>query len=182
MKEDTDTLESDDSNDQPTTEELRTSGHVERTILHHMAGDGTEGYAPTTVSGVLDDIARVIERGDYANVGPKGAAEGTVRKSTIRRTFKQLREKGLVQRVEELAEDELREPRFELGDLESDADPEDPTAYERVSDDARVTDWVLTDAGRREVERLDSRYAAELDDLAARYGRKKGETTARVDG
>ncbi|WP_135825803.1 hypothetical protein [Halorussus ruber] len=165
----------------PTDEELRTSGHIERTILHHMAGEG-DRYAPTTVSGVLDDIAAVIERGGYANVGPKGAASATVRKSTIRRTFTQLDEKGLVRRVEELSESQLGEPRFALGEREADGDPAGPTAYERVTDDARVTDWILTDEGRREVERLDARYAEELDELAARYGRKRGETTARVDG
>ncbi|WP_276301423.1 hypothetical protein [Halorussus lipolyticus] len=181
MSEDTQNLDADEqSEDPPEGAELRTSGHIERTILHHMAGDGSEGYAPTTVSGVLDDIAAVIERGDYANVGPKGSAGATVRKSTVRRTFTQLHEKGLVQRVEELSEDALGDPRFDLGACKG--DPDDPTAYERVSDDARVTDWILTDDGRREVERLDARYADELDELAARYGRKRGETTARVDG
>ncbi|UPW01931.1 hypothetical protein M0R88_07490 [Halorussus gelatinilyticus] len=39
----------------------------------------------------------------------------------------------------------------------------------------------LTDEGRHEVERLDARYAAEMDDLAARYGRPRGETTTRID-
>ena len=167
--------------EQPADEPLQTSGHVERTILHHMVGDDAERYAPTTVSAVLDDVAAVIERGEYANIGPSGAAGATVRKSTVRRTFKQLRKKGLVQRVAELDASELRAQRFDLGEPDSDVDPDDPTAYSRTSDDARVTDWVLTDAGRREVERLDARYAAELDELAARYGRPRGETTARVD-
>jgi hypothetical protein len=188
MAEETETREPDEQaqngrveESSPADEELRTSGHIERTILHHMTGED-DRYAPTTVSAVLDDIAAVIERGDYANVGPKGAAGATVRKSTIRRTFTQLHGKGLVQRVEELPESQLGDPRFALGERESDGDPADPTAYERVTDDARVTDWLLTDEGRREVARLDARYAEELDELAARYGRKKGETTARVDG
>jgi hypothetical protein len=162
-------------------EELRTSGHVERTILNHMVGEDYERYATTTVSAVLDDIAAVIERGDYANIGPKGATGATVRKSTVRRTFKQLHEKGLVQRVGELSPSELRDQRLELGELDGDGDPDDPTAYSRTSDDGRVTDWVITDAGQREVERLDARYAAALDELAARYGRPRGETNARVD-
>lgn len=162
-------------------EQLQTSGHVERTILHHAVSDDYERYAPTTVSAVLDDIASVIERGGYANIGPEGAAGATVRKSTIRRTFKQLHEKGLVRRVEELPESALRDQRFDLGTLDEEGDPDDPTDYARTSDDARVTDWILTDAGRREVERLDVRYAEELDELAARYGRPRGETTARID-
>jgi DNA-binding MarR family transcriptional regulator len=172
---------SSEAEEQPADEQLQTSGHVERTILHHMVGDDYDRYAPTTVSAVLDDVAAVIERGGYANIGPKNAAGATVRKSTVRRTFKQLHEKGLVQRIEELAESELRDQRCDLGTLDSDGDPDDPTAYSRTSDDARVTDWILTDAGRREVERLDARYAEELDELAARYGRPRGETTARVD-
>jgi hypothetical protein len=104
-----------------------------------------------------------------------------VRKSSIRRTFTQLAEKGLVRRVEELSESQLREPRFDLGTLDPGGDPGDPSAYSRTSDDARVTDWILTDAGRREVDRLDERYAQELDELAARYGRPRGETIARID-
>ncbi|MFC7081781.1 hypothetical protein [Halorussus caseinilyticus] len=162
-------------------DQLRTSGHIERTILHHMAGGDYDRYAPTTVSNVLDDITAVVERGDYANVGPEGAAGATVRKSAVRRTFTQLHEKGLVRRVEELAASDLRAERFDLGPLAADGDPDDPAAYARTSDDARVTDWILTDEGRREVERLDARYADELDELAARYGRPRGETTGRID-
>ncbi len=169
------------TDESPAAEELRTSGHVERTILHHMVGDDYESYAPTTVSAVLDDVAAVIERGGYANIGPEGAADVTVRKSTVRRTFTQLAEKGLVRRVSDLAASELRDSRFDLGALEDDEAADDPTAYARTTDDARVTDWVLTDEGRREVERLDARYEAALDDLAARYGRPRGETTARID-
>ncbi len=162
-----------------TEAEVLTSGHVERTILHHMVGDDSERSTPTTVGGVLDDIAAVIKRGGYANIGPKTAESGTVRQSTVRRTFMQLREKGLVRRVEELSESELRDDRFDLGT--SNGDPSDPTAYSKTSDDARVTDWILTDDGRREIERLDARYTAELDELAARYGRPRGETTDRID-
>jgi len=168
--------EPDADNDQ----EPRTRGHIERTILHHMAGeDGT--VKPTTVGQVLPDIAAVIKRGGYANVGPNGAEKGTVRKSTIRRTFTQLHEKGLVRRVGELAESELRSDEFDLGTLPADGDPTDPGAYSRTSDDARVTDWVLTGEGREEVGRLDARYAAEVDELAARYGRPRGETITRID-
>ncbi|NEU58459.1 hypothetical protein [Halorussus sp. MSC15.2] len=178
MENDTETT---DAAEPPGDEALLTSGHVERTILHHMTGEDADRSAPTTVSGVLDDVAGVIERGDYANIGPKGAAGATVRKSTIRRTFSQLAEKGLVRRVEDLAASELRDSRFDLGPLDADGVADDPAAYARTSDDARVTDWVLTDEGRREVQRLDARYAAELDELAARYGRPHGETTDRID-
>lgn len=163
----------------PTDEQLRTSGYVERTILHHMMGDEYDCYTPTTVSDVLDDVVSVIERGGYANIGPDAAAGATVRKSTIRRAFKQLHEKGLVQRVEELDEPDLRDRRFDLG-MPGD-DPGNPATYSGTSDDARVTDWILTDVGRREVERLDARYADRLDELAARYGRPAGETTVRVE-
>lgn len=159
--------------------EPKTNGYIERTILHHAAGESYEPYTPTTVGDVLDDIASVIERGDYANVGPETAADGTVRKSTIRRAFKQLHEKGLVQRVEELTEAERRGDEFDLGTPGD--DPDDLAGYSRLSDDARVTDWILTDGGRREVERLDERYTRELDELAARYGRPSGETTERID-
>jgi hypothetical protein len=165
----------------PSDEALKTSGHVERTILQCMTGDGGTGRAPTIVSDVLDDVAAVIERGGYANVGPSSAAAGTVRKSSVRRTFTQLADKGLVSRVSELDESTMRDSRYDLGTLDPDGSPDDPTAYARTSDDARVTDWVLTDEGRREVERLDARYAAELDELAARYGRPVGKTTARID-
>lgn len=179
MEEDTETPATED---RPTGEQLRTSGHVERTILHRMVGDGDDAHAPVTVSDVLDDITAVIERGDYGNHGPRGGGEtgALVQQSTVRRTFKQLREKGLVRRVGDLDESELRDSRVDLGEPDPDADPADPAAYPRTSDDARVTDWILTDEGRREVERLDARYAAELDDLAARYGRPSGETTTRV--
>jgi hypothetical protein len=174
--------DADETTDPPAGDRLRTSGHVERTVLHRMAGDD-DRYAPVTVGDVLDDVTAVIERGDYGNHGPRGGGEtgALVQRSTVRRTFKQLREKGLVRRVGDLDRSELRDPRFDLGEPDPDADPADPAAYPRTSDDARVTDWVLTDAGRREVERLDARYAAELDDLAARYGRPEGETTTRID-
>ncbi|KZN23868.1 hypothetical protein A4G99_13580 [Haladaptatus sp. R4] len=171
--------ESAEAEEQPMTEQPLTSGHVERTILNHMVGDDSERSTPTTVGGVLDDIAAVIRRGEYGNIGPRTAESGTVRQSTIRRTFTQLREKGLVRRVEELSESELREDRFDLGT--SNGDRADPNAYSETSDDSRVTDWILTDNGRQEVERLDARYAAELDELAARYGRPRGETTDRID-
>jgi hypothetical protein len=146
-----------------------------------MAGDDRRVYLPTTVSDVLEDVASVIERGGYENLGPRNTAGATVRKSSIRRTFTQLAEKGLVQRVEELSESQLPESRFDLGTPDPDGDPDDPTAYSRTTDDARVTDWILTDDGRREIERLDDRYSEELDELAARYGRPRGETIARID-
>lgn len=178
MSEDTELREIGEASDDG---QLQTSGHIERTILHQMVSDDYQRYTPTTVSDVLHDITSVIERGGYANVGPNGAAGATVRKSSIRRTFKQLHEKGLVQRVEELTDAEVREPQYDLGTLDSDGESDDPTAYSRTSDDARVTDWILTDDGRREVERLDAQYAEKLDELAARYGRPSGETTARID-
>jgi len=158
---------------------LLTNGHIERTILHCMVGTDPDRYEPTRVSAVLDPLAAVIERGGYGNVGMRNEAP-TVRKSSVRRTFTQLAEKGLIQRVDELAPAELRADRFDLGALTGD-DPDDPRAYAKVSDDARVTDWILTDEGRAEVGRLDARYAAELDKLAARYGRGRGETAARVE-
>lgn len=160
-------------------EQVRTSGHVERTILHSLVEDGR--YVPTTVSDVLDPIASVIDRGGYDNIGPNGAADVTVRKSTVRRAFARLRDKGLVRRVSDLDPSDIRDDRVDLGQLPDDGDPDDPTAYSRTSDDARVTDWILTDEGRRELQRLDAQYAEELDELAARYGRPAGETTARVD-
>lgn len=169
------------TDEQPPDAELRTSGYVERTVLHHMAGDGDGPSVPTTVGDVLDDVAAVVERGDYGNLGPRGADGALVQKSTIRRAFTQLHEKDLVQRVGDLVAPELRDGRFELGTLDPDGDPADPAAYSRTSDDARVTDWLLTTEGQREVRRLDARYADELDDLAARYGRPRGETTVRVD-
>lgn len=157
-----------------TESELQTSGHVERTILHALAGDG-ETVRPATVGSTLPAITAVIERGEYGNLGPR-AERGVAQKSTVRRAFGQLAEKGLVRRV--TAADDLPE-WVDLGERTGDAG--DVTDYEHVSDDGRVTDWVLTAAGRREVERLDARYAAELDELAARYGRPRGETTTRVD-
>lgn len=163
---------------QPADETLATSGHLERAVLHHMVSE-SGGARPTTVSAVLDDVAAVIERGDYGNIGPRNTAGAAVRKSSLRRTFTQLREKGLVRRVGDLEPTALQSDRYDLGPAAG--DPTDPAAYARTSDDARVTDWLLTETGRREVARLDARYAAELDALAARYGRPRGETTARVD-
>jgi|GEM_PF-6543200 len=158
-------------------DEPRTSGHVKRTVLHCLArGDG-----PLTVSQAMEPIAAVIERGGYGNAGPRGGnGAPLLQKSTVRRAFSQLREDGFVRRVEDLPEVVLREGGFDLGELDGD-DPADPTAYAKTSDDARVTDWVLTAAGRREVDRLDAAYERELDELAARYGRPRGETTERVD-
>ncbi|WP_162224376.1 hypothetical protein [Halorussus amylolyticus] len=185
MAEDTQIRDCDDIDERPADADPKTNGYIERTILHCMAdrsdvADGSdESYAPATVGDVLDAIASVIERGDYANVGPKTATTGTVRKSTIRRALTQLREKNLVQRVEDLTESERTSDRFDLGTLRG--DPDDVTNYARTSDDARVTDWILTDDGRHEIDRLDARYAAELDELAARYGRPRGETTDRID-
>jgi len=135
---------------------------------------------PTRVSDVLEPLAAVIERGDYGNLGMRNDAP-TVRQSTVRRTFTQLEAKGLVVRVEELDASALASDRYDLGALSEGGDPTDPVDYGGTSDDARVTDWVLTDEGRREVERLDERYQAELDALAARFGRPRGTTTDRVD-
>ena len=159
----------------------QTSGHVEWTVLHRMAGSGDARPEPTTVGTVSDAVGAIIERGGYANVGPNTAAAGTVRKSTIRRTLTGLHEKGFVRRVADLDLEELRDDRVDLGELPEGGDPADPAAYSGTSDDARVTDWLLTEAGEREVGRLDARYESELDDLAARYGRPRGETTDRVD-
>lgn len=160
--------------------ELATSGHVERTILHRLCGEETDRYRPSTVSDVLDDIAAVIERGDYGNVGMRNDAP-TVRKSSVRRTFTQLADKGLVARVADLDPERLRDDRYALGELAADGDPADHSAYANTSEDARVTDWILTPAGREEVRRLDAAYERELDAVAARYGRPRGETTDRVD-
>lgn len=170
----------DGGDDESATTDLETSGHVERTILHRLCGDGTDRFRPSTVSDVLDDVAAVIDRGDYGNVGMRNEAP-TVRKSSVRRTFTQLADKGLVTRVGELDAERLRDDRYDLGELDDDADPADPGAYARTSDDARVTDWVLTPEGREEVRRLDAAYERELDALAARYGRQRGETTDRIE-
>lgn len=156
----------------------RTSGYIQRTVLHHMAGSSYEPYTPSTVGGVAEAVADVIERGDYANAGPRADA-GIARRSTIRRALNQLEERGLIRRVEDLTADELAGDRIDLGAREGDAG--DVTDYERVTDDARVTDWILTDAGRDEVARLDAAYEAELDALAAKYGRRRGETTRRIE-
>jgi len=169
-----------DGGDPPADEALLTNGHIERTILHCIVGADPDRYEPTRVSAVLDPLAAVIERGGYGNVGMRNESP-TVRKSSVRRTFTQLAEKGLIQRVESLSATELRADRFDLGPLADGGDPDDRRAYAKVSDDARVTDWILTDEGRAEVDRLDARYAAELDELAARYGRGRGETTTRVE-
>lgn len=161
-----------------TTVDVQTSGHVERAVLGAML-DPDGRCRPTTVGEVLPAVRGVVERGDYGNVGPRSPAT-VVRRSSVRRTFGQLDQKGLVQRVEDVPVDELRADRNALGPLEGD-DPTDPRSYARVSDDGRVTDWLLTTEGLQEIERLDTRYAAELDELAARYGRPPGETTTRID-
>lgn len=160
-------------------ESLATNGYIERTILHHLAGSNPESRTPSTVGAVLPDIAEVIKRGEYANIGPNGAVEGTVRKSAIRRAFTQLDEKGLVQRVDDLDADTLQSDTFDFGTCTG--DPSDPASYSNTADDARVTNWVLTEEGLAELSRLDARYRSELDELAARYGRLRGETTTRID-
>lgn len=166
-----------DADEQP--DDPKTSGHVERTVLHHLAGAASE---PTTLGDVLDDVAAVIDRGGYGNAGPRGGGDQPlVQQSTVRRAFGQLADKGLVGRVEDLPETELRDGPVDLGVLVDGGDPADPADYAATADDARVTDWYLTREGQLEVDRLDARYAAALDDLAARYGRPRGETTERVD-
>lgn len=155
-----------------------TSGHVERTILNQMV-DEDGRYRPTAVSDVLEAVAAVIARGDYGNLGPRSPTS-VVQKSTVRRAFSQLGEKGLIQRVEDLSESDLTDQRYALGECTG-GDPSDPASYSNTADDARVTDWILTDEGTTELDRLDARYAAELDDLAARFGRPRGETTRRID-
>lgn len=163
----------------PDAADLETSGHVERTVLHCMR-DADGRYVPTRVSDVLEPLAAVIERGEYGNLGMRNEL-ATVRHSSVRRTFGQLAEKGLIVRVEDLDPALLEADRYAFGDLEPGGDPRDPGAYAATSDDGRVTDWVLTDDGAAEVGRLDAFYEAELDALAARFGRPRGETTARVD-
>lgn len=160
-------------------EPVETSGYIERTILHHLAGAEPEPRRPSTVGDVLPDIAAVIKRGNYANIAPNGATDGAVRKSAIRRSFTQLAEKGLVQRVTGLEESEIASANVDLGDCNDESG--DPAQYSRTSDDARVTDWILTADGIAEVERLDARYNVEIDELAGRYGRPSGETTTRID-
>jgi hypothetical protein len=162
--------------------EIVTSGHIERTILHRMAGSGTDGHQPTTVSDAIDSVAAVLERGDYRNLGPRNDTGGTVQKSSLRRSFNQLEEKGLIRRVTDLDEQALRSDRYDLGAVSEGGDPTNPADYAKTTDDARVTDWILTKAGSAEVQRLDEQYAAELDDLAARYGRPPGATLDRIDG
>lgn len=179
MTDETENSNSTESGTGPAARELATSGYIERTILHHLAGPDPEPRRPSTVGEVLPAIAAVIRRGDYANIAPNGATEGTVRKSAIRRSFTQLEEKGLVRRVTDLSEAERRSSDVDLGTC--DGDSGDLSGYSRLSDDARVTDWILTADGVREVERLDARYTAELDELAGRYGRPPGETTTRID-
>lgn len=174
-----------DNTETPTAEQRSepvTSGHIERTILHRMAGNDTGGYQPTTVSDVIESVAAVLDRGDYRNLGPRNDTGGTVQKSSLRRSFNQLEEKGLIQRVTELDGQTLQTDQYDLGELCEDGDPADPADYTKTADDARVTDWILTEAGSAEVQRLDQRYAAELDELAARYGRPAGATLDRIDG
>jgi hypothetical protein len=161
--------------------DLATSGHVERTILHVMVGEGMDRFTPTTVSGVLDAVASVVDRGNYGNPGMRTNDTTAVRKSTIRRAFAQLEDKGLVQRVDDLDADSLSADRYDLGSLAPDGDAADPDDYERTTDDARVTDWIPTGAGVEEVRHLDERLGEKLDDLVAQYGRPRGETTDRID-
>jgi len=163
----------------PDPSALATSGHVERTVLHCMV-DADGRYVPTRVSDVLEPLAAVIERGDYGNLGPRNE-HATVQRSSVRRTFGQLAEKGLIVRVADLDAGALASDRYAFGELDAGGDPHDPGAYAATSDDGRVTDWVLTEAGAAELGRLDAVYAAELDALAARFGRPPGATTARVE-
>jgi len=165
------------SEDEDAPEPPTTSGHVERAILHHAAGSGAP-YAPTTAGEVAETVAAVIERGDYGNEGPR-APTSVARKSTVRRACNRLAEAGFLRRVESLSPAELDDERFDLG--APGAEPTDPAGYERVTDDARVTDWLLTPEGAREVERLDAAYERALDEVAARHGRPRGETTERVE-
>lgn len=160
-----------DGTDTDTGASLRTGGHVERAVLHHLAGAG-----PATTGELAETVGAVIERGGYGNLGPR-SEPATVRRSSLRRTLSGLAEKGLVVRVAELSPDRLAD----AGLGEPDGDPADPGAYPATSDDGRVTDWLLTEAGRAEVSRLDARYEAALDEVAARHGRPRGETTDRVD-
>lgn len=173
MTEDTESI-----GDDPDGPALATSGYVERTVLNQLV-DADGRFVPTRVSDVLEPLTSVIGRGDYANVGPRNE-HATVQRSSVRRTFAQLEEKGLVVRVEDLPAEALAGDRYALGSVRAGGDPTDPSDYTDTSDDARVTDWVLTEEGRAELDRLDDRYEAELDALAARFGRARGETTDRV--
>lgn len=179
MTNETETSNSGENRTGPDAADLATSGYIERTTLHHLAGQDPEPRRPSTVGEVLPAIAAVIKRGDYANIAPNGATEGTVRKSAVRRSFTQLAEKGLVQRVSELGETTLQSGDVDLGNCTG--EPANPTEYSCVSDDARVTDWILTEDGLAEVRRLDACYTAELNELAGRYGRPSGETDIRID-
>jgi hypothetical protein len=132
---------------------LQTKGYVERLLLnalhkqtnHDPPRDRT---FPQGVADVYDDVNTLGGRAwkDHKSV-----------KASIRRAFGQLRDKGLVETVDEA--DFRRRPNF-YGVSEQ---------YE--PDDGRVTKYVLTKDGVDEIRSLDKLYCADLHKIMRRYGR-----------
>lgn len=126
--------------------DTKTSGYLERRILHRMR------VAP-------DEKPKSSNQGPELFAVSAGDIEGWhgASRASARRAFQSLREKGLIMPVEERP----RSPeRMKI-------------IYEqaRPSDDGRVQDWTITQEGMREIGRLEAEYFDALEGLLKQYGR-----------
>lgn len=132
---------------------LRTSGWAERTLLNCLAVT-RDGRIRSDAAGMQDVKGRLQE---VAKMPDGRAPDDESVYMTGNRAFHKLHEKGLVKNVTEV--DGLSGDRYVV-----------QAGY--TPDDARLTEWVLTEAGIDEVRNLNVRYEQELAKLMRRFGRE----------
>lgn len=132
--------------------DLQTSGWAERTLLQAVAIRGDDGIT-SRAAGMQDVHDRLVAVAQLTQSQPPDDESVYM---TGNRAFHQLEEKGLVADVEDAQG--LAADRYEVA-----------PGYR--PDDARRTEWVLTDEGFTEVRRLDERFKQELAALQRRFGR-----------
>lgn len=131
---------------------LRTNGWAERTLLNCLAIT-QDGGIRSDAAGMQDVHPQLME---VAKKPDNEAPDDESVYMTGNRAFHQLHEKGLVENVEEV--EGLSDDRYVV-----------EPGY--APQDARRTEWVLTEAGIEEVRRLSAKYEEELATLMRRFGR-----------
>lgn len=134
------------------SESLQTNGWAERTLLNCLA-ISQGGELRSRAAGMQDVHGQLKQVAEKTN---DTVPDDESVYMTGNRAFHKLHEKGLVEDIEDAA---LVPPsRY---DVEPGYTP----------DDARLTEWVLTEEGFDEVRRLDAQYERELEALRRRFGR-----------
>jgi hypothetical protein len=137
-------------------QELLTNGWAERTLLNCLAVT-RDGDIRSDVAGMQDVKARLQE---VAKKPDNQSPDDESVYMTGNRAFHKLHEKGLVEHLEEV---DLSDDRYVVTE-----------GY--TPDDARLTEWVLTESGIEEAQRLNDRYEQKLAKLRRRFGRWNPES------